>query len=64
MLYPLLTLSDQTEMLYSEIKPGWAGEGLCGKARCEGLLSQCGLLAALVYLGGYLRFYPRRDPAL
>ena len=23
MLYPLLTLSDQTEMLYSEIKPDW-----------------------------------------
>ena len=63
MLYPLLTLSDQTEMLYSEIKPDGRVKVYVEKPDTTDC-SQCGLLAALVYLGGYFRLYSRRDTAL
>ena len=28
MMYPFMTLDDDTEIVHSEMKPGWPGEGV------------------------------------
>ena len=58
MMYPFMTLDDNTEIVHSEMQPDHRVKVYNRKARREGLFPLCGLLSAGLYLEDVSGFTP------